>query len=116
MARNRVSIGGRLSYHQITGGLPVDVDAEISRRFRAEIRGSYQSAISGLDPLVPDTCYLARTPISPADWRRLQLCRTAAAAGSTGRRNTSLKFIRRSRKSQRLPWTLIQTEGDPVEC
>jgi hypothetical protein len=39
------------SYDQITGRLPVDVDAENSRRFLAEIPGSL--AASAANPLVP---------------------------------------------------------------
>ena len=36
-------------------------------------------------------------------------------AGSDGRRNTYLKFTRRSLKSQGLSWTLIQAHRDLVE-
>jgi len=39
---------------------------------------------------------------------------TESVAGSTGRRNTSLKFIRWSLKSQCLSRTLIQSWRDPI--
>ena len=41
-------------------------------------------------------------------------CDTLTRAGSTGRCNTGLKFIRRGLKSQCLSRTLIQSERDPT--